>query len=252
MDSGGQGSIWAPDLVHVDGRFFIYTTFVDRARPSGTQFDNIVMWSDSPEGPWSEPKSLDLFGMIDPGLLVDEEGVRWLYFNKGRVVRMSTDGLSAVGPVQSVYEGWQFPEQWDVECFCLEAPKFARREGYYYMLSAQGGTAGPPTAHMVVVARSKSPTGPWENSPFNPLIRTASADEPWWRQGHGEFTTDAAGNWWMLYTGYNASAGPGKITLLCPIEWTKCGWPKISEGFDILKPHKKPVTVPELKPPHDL
>jgi len=242
LDAAGRGSIWAPDLVHVGGRYFVYTTLVDRDRPSGTQFDNVVYWADNPAGPWHGPRSLNLFGMIDPGLLVDKAGNRWLYFNKGRVAKLADDGLSAIGPVRSAYDGWQYPEDWEVECFCLEAPKFAIRGKYYYMLSAEGGTKGPPTAHMVVVARSESPLGPWENSPHNPLVRTWSADEAWHRQGHGEFTTDAAGNWWMLYTGYNEEVGRGKITLLAPVEWTGDGWPVIPGDFDINQPWPSPKT----------
>ena len=40
------------------------------------------------------------------------------------------------------------------------------------MLSAVGGTRGPPTSHMVTVARSRSIHGPWEDCPFNPIVRT--------------------------------------------------------------------------------
>lgn len=48
---------------------------------------------------------------------------------------------------------------------------------YYYLFVAEGGTAGPPTSHMVVQARSKNIMGPWENAPFNPLLRTESRNE---------------------------------------------------------------------------
>lgn len=48
---------------------------------------------------------------------------------------------------------------------------------YYYLFAAEGGTAGPPTSHMVVQARSKNIMGPWENAPFNPLLRTESRNE---------------------------------------------------------------------------
>ena len=37
------------------------------------------------------------------------------------------------------------------------------------MTTAVGGTAGPPTGHMVISARSKSIHGPWQNSPYNPI-----------------------------------------------------------------------------------
>lgn len=54
----------------------------------------------------------------------------------------------------------------------LEGPKVKKIGDYYYFLNAEGGTAGPATTHMAIVARSKSVDGPWENSPINPLIHT--------------------------------------------------------------------------------
>ena len=61
------------------------------------------------------------------------------------------------------------------------------------MVLAEGGTAGPPTGHMIVAARSKTIEGPWENSPYNPILRTQSADERWWSKGHGTLVEDRAG-----------------------------------------------------------
>jgi len=72
------------------------------------------------------------------------------------------------GAVKYNYSGWPIPRQWTIECFCMEGPKLVKRKEYYYLTVAEGGTAGPATSHMVVSARSKSPLGPWENSPFNP------------------------------------------------------------------------------------
>ena len=49
-----------------------------------------------------------------------------------------------------------------------------KRGEYFYMITAVGGTAGPPTGHMVIAARSRSINGPWENCPHNPIVRTVS------------------------------------------------------------------------------
>ena len=241
VDTRGLGSPWAPDIVYHEGRYFIYTTLVDRARAPGEQFMNVVFTADDPAGPWSDPIDLELNGYIDPGHLAAEDGQRYLYYNKGRYVTLDPTGTKITSGVTKVYDGWAYPPEWVVECFCLEAPKLLYRDGWYHMLSAQGGTAGPPTAHMVVSARSRTPVGPWENSPHNPLIRTASAGEKWHRQGHGQLIDDADGNWWMLYTGYNEDIGPRKITLLLPIEWDEEGWPVIPEGVHVDDVMAKPV-----------
>ena len=108
---------------------------------------------------------------------------------------------------------------------CLESPKLNEHNGYYYLTSAQGGTAGPATSHMVVSARSKSVTGPWENSPYNPIVHTYSATDSWWSKGHGTLIDDVNGNWWIVYHAYaNGYHTLGRSTLIEPIEWTEDGW----------------------------
>lgn len=72
----------------------------------------------------------------------------------------------------------------------------------YYMVLAEGGTAGPPTSHMVVAARSKSIDGPWENSPYNPIIRTKSAGERWWSKGHATLVEGPDRKWYAVYHAY--------------------------------------------------
>lgn len=110
----------------------------------------------------------------------------------------------------------------------LEGPKLLHKDGYYYMVSAEGGTAGPATSHMVVVARSKSVFGPWENSPYNPLVHTYSASDPWWSKGHGTLIDDAEGNWWVVYHAYAQGYHTlGRQTLIDPVEWTADGWVKL-------------------------
>ncbi len=108
---------------------------------------------------------------------------------------------------------------------CLESPKLNYHNGYYYLTSAQGGTAGPATSHMAVAARSKSVTGPWENSPYNPVVHTYSAHDNWWSKGHGTLIDDVNGNWWIVYHAYAKGYHTlGRSTLIEPIEWTADGW----------------------------
>ena len=211
------GDIWAPDLVHYNGLFYIYF-------PSkGT---NWVITAKSPYGPWSEPIDLKVRG-IDPGHIATPEGKRYLYVDAGRVVELAPDGLSTVGTQQKVYNGWTYPEDWAVQCFCSESPKLIYREGYYYLVTAEGGTSGPTTSHMAVLARSRSPLGPWENSPLNPLIHTSSAREPWWSTGHATLIDDGHGRWFLVYHGYeNGHRNMGRQILLSPVEWTADGWLK--------------------------
>ena len=199
------GSVWAPELIKHEGKFYCY---IPARFPEYRS--NYVIWADRIEGPWSEPIDLKIPANIDPGHIVGEDGKRYLFLNGGDRVRLTDDGLATDGPVeQGVYKAWRYPEDWIVEGFAQEGPKLLRHGEYFYMITAIGGTAGPPTGHMVIAARSKSINGPWEDCPHNPIVRTASGAEKWWSRGHAtlvEGPTD--GDWWMVYHGYeNAPTG---------------------------------------------
>lgn len=210
-----QGSVWAPDLVKYKDRYYIYYP------AEGT---NWVIWSDDIRGTWSKPIDLKIGG-VDPGHIADENGNRYLYLSEGNMIRLSDDGLSTMGEAHVVYDGWQYPKFWKTECMCLESPKLNYHNGYYYLTSAQGGTAGPATSHMVASARSKTPVGPWENSPYNPIVHTYSATDNWWSKGHGTLIDDVNGNWWIVYHAYAKGYHTlGRSTLIEPIEWTQDGW----------------------------
>lgn len=123
---------------------------------------------------------------------------------------------------------------------CLESPKLNYHNGYYYLTSAQGGTAGPATSHMVVSARSKSIMGPWENSPYNPVVHTYSATDNWWSKGHGTLIDDVNGNWWIVYHAYAKGYHTlGRQTLIEPIEWTADGWYRTKSTATSIKPDKQ-------------
>lgn len=106
-------SPWAPDLVFHKGKYYIYTTWVGNAFGGKRSFENAVMIADKPEGPWSKPILLGVQGLIDPGHVVDEQGNRWLYFNKGEVIQLDESGTKTIGELKQVYEGWLFPDNRD-------------------------------------------------------------------------------------------------------------------------------------------
>ncbi len=223
------GSVWAPDLVKYNGKYYIYF-------PANN--DNYVVSADDINGAWSEPIKLNI-SSIDPGHFVDENGKRYLYFSNGGYVPLSDDGLSVTGEMVHAYDGWEIPREWTIECFCLESPKIAKHGDYYYLTVAEGGTAGPATSHMIISARSKSPLGPWENSPYNPIDRTLSSTERWWSKGHGTIFEDKAGKWWIIFHAYeNGHHNMGRQTLMQPIEWTNDGWFKTPANIKTDRPIK--------------
>ncbi len=228
------GSVWAPELTKHDGRYFLYVPV--KASPN----TSYVIWADRIAGPWSEPIDLKLPKHIDPGHAVGEDGSRWLFLSGGDRVRLTADGLATAGEIEHVYDPWRYPDDWVVESFSPEGPKITRRGDYFYLITAVGGTAGPPTGHMVIAARSRSIHGPWENHPGNPLVRTANNDEKWWSCGHASLVEGPDGNWWSVYHGYeNGYWTLGRQTLLDRVEWTRDGWFRMTGG-DLSRPIRKP------------
>jgi len=229
------GSVWAPSLHKDKGRYLLYIPV--KAKP---QNDIFVAWADEITGPWSDPIPLGLPNHIDPCHAVAEDGSRWLFLSGGDRVRLSDDNLSLAGAVEHVYDPWRYPSDWIVEGFSPEGPKIHHVGGWYYMITAVGGTAGPPTGHMVIAARSRSLHGPWEHHPGNPLVRTESVDEAWWSRGHASLVEAPDGSWWSLYHGYeNGYWTLGRQCLLDPVEFTPDGWFRMTGG-DLSAPIAKP------------
>jgi xylan 1,4-beta-xylosidase len=236
------GSVWAMDLVKHNGRYFIYIP----ATPGGQQ-GIFVIHADDIRGPWSDPIDLKVPGCIDPGHAVGEDGRRYLFFGGISRIGLTDDGLATTGALEHVYNPWHYPEDWVVEMYAPEGPKILRRGGWFYLVSAVGGTAGPPTSHMVVAARSRSIHGPWQDCPHNPIVHTKSADEPWWSRGHATLVEGPGGDWWMVYHGYeNGFRTLGRQTLLEPMAWTADGWPRALGGTlsDPLPKPRKGVAGP--------
>jgi beta-xylosidase len=244
----GYSGIWAIDIQYFNGKYHIYMPVGEWPGKTKEHYRaNFVTLAENPEGPWSDPIRVDtaeyidddFYTGIDPGFIQTPEGKKYLYVDHGYVMPLDDDGLKMTGMPKVVYDGWKYPEDWVVECKCLESPKLFMKDGFYYLVSAMGGTSGPSTAHMAVVARSKSPTGPWEDSPINPLIKTMSVEEKWWHQGHATIFEGPDGEWWTVYHARdNEYPELGRSTLLMPIEWTDEGWPKIKgdhRSWEILK-----------------
>jgi xylan 1,4-beta-xylosidase len=228
------GSVWAPDLVKYNNKYFIYFPARSAQRRS-----TYVVHADDMRGPWSAPIDLGV-ERIDPGHAVGEDGKRYLFLSGGDRVPLADDGLRVNGAIEHVYDGWQYPPDWDVESFSQEGPKITRHGEYFYMTLAEGGTAGPPTGHMVVSARSRSIHGPWENAPHNPVVRTRSSAETWWSRGHATLVEGPDAQWWIMHHAYEKNYYTlGRQTLLVPIRWNDKGW--FSATVDPSQPIAKPI-----------
>jgi beta-xylosidase len=212
-DLGASRGIWAPTIRHHDGRFWIATTAVDMGGV-------MVLRAVAPDGPWSDPVWLDLPG-IDPDLVWDDTGACWCATSGITVARIDPAAGRVLETSVPVWPGtgMAYPE----------APHLYRIGDWWYLLIAEGGTE---KGHAVSVARGRSPRGPFESGPANPILSHRSTDHPIQSTGHGDLVQGPDGGWWMVFLATRPrGAGQrfhvlGRETFLAPVTWAD-GWPVI-------------------------
>lgn len=229
---GYYGSVWAPYLCEYKKRFYIYFPANNRL---------FVVHADHPEGPWSEPIDLGI-SAIDPAHIA-ENGRRFLYTNGGQMAELTADGLHVKTAPRAAFDPWPIPATTRIECLCLEGPKLLEHNGMFYLNVAEGGTGGPATSHSVISARSQHAEGPWEFSPYNPIIHTRSRTDRWLSVGHGRLVDTADGRWYMTVHAYeNGFRALGRQLLLLPVEWTADGWFRVKPEIAADSAIPMPVT----------
>lgn len=228
---GGRG-YWAPDISYYKGRFYICATY--RLNDTGTIYrKQMVVSSDRPEGPYSEPVFLDEDG-IDPSIFTDDDGKRYMLLNRGaRIFEISENADRQIGPAALLFYGDQKRAP--------EGPHLLKKDGYYYLFEAEGGT-GP--GHRITVSRSRELFGVYEPCPYNPIMRQKDETAPIQRCGHGKPVQTPDG-WYMVYLCGRMVDGAysilGRETALDPITWTADGWPIVNnlKGPSVLQ--RKPA-----------
>ena len=228
---GCSGGIYAPTLRYHDGRFFMVTTNVGKC-------GNFLVTATDPSGPWSDPILIAQRG-IDPSLLFDDEGTVILTTSQNLQSEIDVaTGRLLTEPVK-VWGGTGGHD--------LEAPHLYKINGWYYLLCAEGGTHH---GHMVTIARSKSPWGPFEGCPRNPILTNRHmAGFPVQAAGHADLIEAHDGSWWLVCLGIRPGKSffprvhhLGRETFLAPVVWDAEGWPVVN-GNGTLTPE---VQAPDL------
>ncbi len=204
LDMRGAGSsegVWAPCLSYDKGTFYLIYTDVKLWGYGGARdLHNYMVTTKDITGDWSEPVYLNSSG-FDPSLFHDENGRKWLVnmlwdHRKGKnrfagimLQEYSTEEKKLVGQAVNIFKG--------TELGLVEGPHLYQRNGYYYLLTAEGGTR---YKHAVTFARSKEITGPYEVHPNNPIL--TSWNDPaleLQKAGHGSLVETQNGEWYMAH-----------------------------------------------------
>jgi xylan 1,4-beta-xylosidase len=217
------GGAWAPTIRQHDGAFHVIVTVMGGR---GT----VVFTAADPSGPWSDGTPIEIAG-IDPDLAWDDDGTCHVTYSGLQLggrhlgiqqVRVDLATGQVLDEPRSLWSGTGliFPE----------APHLYRIGDRWYLLIAEGGTE---RGHAVSIARSTSPTGPFEGCPDNPLLTASGTDRPVQCTGHADLVETADGRWLAVLLGVwvrgstRAFGSLGRETFATDVTWVD-GWPSLA------------------------
>jgi alpha-N-arabinofuranosidase len=219
-----SGGIYAPTLRYHNGLFYMITTNVlDKG--------NFIVTAENPKGPWSDPHWIEGAEGIDPSLFWDDDGKAY-YTGTGEADHVPHIWISEIDLIDFCLVG-EKRILWGGSLSqprCPEGPHLYKIGGYYYLMTAEGGTEH---YHSETIARSEHLMGPYTSFPGNPILtmRHFGIHAPIANTGHADLVQCQDGSWWMVflasrpYGGYHKNLG--RETFLAPVEWLD-GWPLVS------------------------
>ncbi|KAH6896722.1 beta-xylosidase [Thelonectria olida] len=228
--------VWAPCLTHDGDKFWLVYTDVKRKDGSFKDAHNYIVHAPAIEGPWSDPIYANSSG-FDPSLFHDDDGRKWfvnmLWDHRRRpqlfagIVLQEFDAVAEklVGPKKNIYQG--------TELALVEGPHLYKRNGWYYLLTAEGGTA---YEHACTFARSRNLWGPYETHPKKHIL--TSKDNPFaalQRAGHGDMVEAHNGKTYLVHLtgrpiGQKRRCVLGRETAVQEAFWGEDGWLYVKDG----------------------
>ena len=214
----GEINIFAPTIRYRNGIFYMITTNV-------TFGGNFFVTASNPAGPWSDAVWVDM-PEIDPDLFFDDDGKAYVVTSSFLLAEIDIATGKLLSERKKIWNstGGRYPE----------APHIYKKDGFYYLMAAEGGTE---EAHMVTIARSHNIWGPYINNPSNPIathVNVSGMGQPIQGIGHADIVQAHDNSWWMVIHGYRSVTGYpphhilGRETCLVPVSWPKGGWPVVN------------------------
>lgn len=231
--------VWAPDLSYSDGKFYLIYTDVKTGNGGMTFYDvrNYLVTTEDIFGEWSEPVYLNGSG-FDPSLFHDEDGRSWLINMQfdyrpwnirfaGIVMQeYSKEEQKLVGEPRNLFVG--------TTRRVTEGPHIYKKDGWYYLFCAEGGTKYD---HCETVLRSQKLEGPYELSPYSPLITSKPYPQnPLQKAGHASLAEGKDGRWYLAHlcgrpVGTERCCILGRETAIQEVVWEN-GWPRLKGGIN--------------------
>jgi xylan 1,4-beta-xylosidase len=256
--------VWAPCLSYSDGLFWLIYTDVKRygrttvggaGGASLRDFHNYLVTSPRVDGDWSDPVYLNSSG-FDPSLFHDEDGRKYLVnmlwdhrpgnnrFAGIVLQEYSAQERKLVGERINIFKGTPLG--------FTEAPHLYQRNGWYYLLAAEGGTGW---AHAVTMARSRKIIGPYELHPDTYILSARHRpDVELQRSGHADFVETQNGETYMVYLCGRPLRNRGRCTLgretaIQKMIWGQDDWLRTWDGQGLPTLETPPPGLPEHRFP---
>lgn len=237
--------VWAPCLTHADGLFWLIYTDVKRygrttvggaSGASMRDFHNYLVTSASIDGDWSDPVHLNSSG-FDPSLFHDDDGRKYLlnmlWDHRPGHNRFAGIVLQEYAPEECKLVGERRVIFTGTRLGLTEAPHLYKRNGWYYLLTAEGGTGW---GHAVTMARSRKLTGPYELHPDTYILSARHRpDVELQRAGHADLVETQAGETYMVYLCGRPLRNRGRCTLgretaIQKMVWGDDNWLRTLDG----------------------
>ncbi|WDR07328.1 glycoside hydrolase family 43 protein [Devosia rhodophyticola] len=228
--------VWAPCLTHDGEKFWLVYTDVKRKDGSFKDAHNYIVSAPDIEGPWSDPIYANSSG-FDPSLFHDDDGRKWfvnmLWDHRARPLLFAGIALQEfdakvgklVGPIKNIYKG--------TDLKLVEGPHLYKRNGWYYLLTAEGGTGYD---HAITFARSRNIDGPYQTHPQKHILTAKDHPlNPLQRAGHGDLVETPDGQTYLVHltgrpTTQKRRCVLGRETAIQQAYWGDDDWLHVKNG----------------------
>ncbi|WP_439585668.1 glycoside hydrolase family 43 protein [Dyadobacter bucti] len=246
--------LFAPAISYHNGTFYVSCTDIDHD-------GNFIVTAKNPAGPWSNPVRVPQVRGIDPSLYFDDDNKAYIIYNSDapdrkplysghrtiRIYELDPTTLNVIGEEKQLVNGGVDLSKKPV---WIEAPHIMKRNGWYYLYAAEGGTS---VNHTEVVFRSKSVWGPFVPYENNPILTQMGLPEdrkdPITSAGHAQFVDGPDGKTYAIFLAVRPYEGnfynTGRETFIAPVEW-KDDWPIINPNSKEIK-YEYTVNYKEVK-----
>ena len=264
--------IWAPCLTYCaeEDLFYVVYGVMNSMNARYFDVDNFLITAKDIRGSWSEPVYLHSAG-FDASILHDDDGRKYIvslewetregYEKPGAICMVEYDSKAKeiIGYPKRIWKG-------GTDRGCIEAPHLTKRNGYYYIMCAEGGTG---YNHCVTMGRSKQVWGPYEGDPKNPIVTSNPAvsherhdpdhlkpkyynpDTVLQKAGHGSYVETSLGEVYLVHLCSRPFTPElrctlGRETAIQKMMWTEDGWLRMADGSNLAKEYCEESKLPEV------